>query len=243
MKPCTTKLTFAVLGLLAAAGCHRDPFPGPAATAFGVAIVDVSGEKQIAGAGASLDQPVVAQVNDAQGAAVAGALVQFSSNGGVHFDPPSGLTGTDGQFTTKVRLGGAAGRYALMATTKDKTGKPVQVEFSEIALDYQQTLGQELNEKYCSRCHNAESTAEKVSNHDNLSVPPHAFSDGAALNQITRENLIAFIAHGGAALRKSAEMPPYAPTLSTTEIEALGAFIRAIADPPYRPQGVFYANQ
>ena len=234
---------FAVLGLLAAAGCHRAPPPGPVATAFGVAIVDVSGEKQIAGAGAALDQPVVAQVNDAQGAAVAGALVQFSANGGVHFDPPSGLTGSDGQFTTKVRLGGTAGRYALMATTKDKTGKPAQVEFPEIALDYQQTLGQELNEKYCSRCHNAESTAEKVSNHDNLSAPPHAFSDGAALNQISRENLIAIIAHGGAALRKSAEMPPYAPTLSTIEIEALAAYIRAVADPPYRPQGVFYANQ
>lgn len=237
------KRVFAGLGLLAAAGCHRVPPPGAAVTAFGVAIVDVSGEKQIGGAGASLDQPLVAQVNDAQGAAVAGALVQFNSSGGARFDPPSGLTGSDGQFSTKVRLGGTAGRYALVATTKDKTGKPVQVEFPEIALNYQQTLGQELNERYCSRCHNAESTAEKVSNHDNLSVPPRAFTDGATLNQITRENLIAIIAHGGAALSKSAEMPPYAPTLSPTEIDALAAYIRAIADPPYRPQGVFYANQ
>jgi hypothetical protein len=48
----------------------------------------------------------------------------------------------------------------------------------------------------------------------------------------TRENLIAIIAHGGAALRKSAEMPPYAPTLSTTEIEALAAYI---ARSPIRP--------
>ena len=117
------------------------------------------------------------------------------------------------------------------------------MEFPEIALDYQQTLGQELNEKYCSRCHNAESTAERVSNHDNLSAPPHAFTDGAALNQMSHANLIAIIAHGGAALSKSAEMPPYAPTLSASEIEALTAYIRAVADPPYRPQGVFYANQ
>ncbi len=240
--PCATTFAFSMLGLLAATGCHRAPSPGLAATAFGAAIVDVSGEKQIAGVGASLDQSVVAQVNDAQGTPVAGALVQFSGSGEVHFDPPSGLTGSDGQFATKVRLGGNAGRYELVATTKDKTGKPVQVQFSEIALDYQQALGQELNEKYCSRCHNAESTAEKVSNHDNLSVPPHALSDGAALNQIGRESLIAIIAQGGAALRRSAEMPPYAPTLSTTEIDALAAYIRAIADPPYRPQGVFYAN-
>ncbi len=237
------KQTIAVLGLLAAAGCNRIPPPGPAASAYGAAIVDVSGEKQTAGAGEALDQPVVAQVNDAQGNPVAGALVRFSANRAVRFDPSQGLTGSDGQFTTKVQLGGMSGRYSLMATTSDKAGKAVQVEFPEIALDYQQTLGRELNEKFCSRCHNAESTAEKVSNHDNLTVPPHAFSDGAALNQITRANLIAIITHGGAALGKSAEMPPYSPTLSTTEIDALTAYIRAIADPPYQPPGVFNANQ
>jgi hypothetical protein len=38
----------------------------------------VSGEKQAAGVGSALDQPVVVQVNDDKGAAVAGALVQFA---------------------------------------------------------------------------------------------------------------------------------------------------------------------
>jgi mono/diheme cytochrome c family protein len=236
------KWAFAALGLLAAAGCHRVPSRGPAASAFGAAIVDVGGEKQTAGVDAALDQPVVAQVNDAQGNAVAGALVQFSAPDGVRFDPPSGLTGSDGQLSTKVRLGGVSGRYSLAATTGDRNGKPLQAIFPEIALDYQQTLGQELNEKYCSRCHNPESSAERVSNHDNLSVPTHSFSDGATLNRIGRANLIAIIAHGGAALGKSPEMPPYSPTLSASDIEALAAYIRAIADPPYRPQGVFYAN-
>ena len=37
---CAMKRTFAVLGMLAVAGCHRAPPPGPAATAFGVAIVE-----------------------------------------------------------------------------------------------------------------------------------------------------------------------------------------------------------
>ncbi len=41
---------------------------------------------------------------------------------------------------------------------------------------------------------------------------------------------------------KSPEMPPCSSTLSTTEIEALTAYIRAVADPPYRPPGVFNAN-
>jgi mono/diheme cytochrome c family protein len=173
---------------------------------------------------------------------VAGALVEFSAPGGVIFNPPSGLTGTDGQFTAAVRLGGMSGRYSLVASSRDAAGKPLQVTFAEIALDYQQTLGRELNEKFCSRCHNSESTAERVSNHDNLSVPPHSFSDGAALNPISRANLVAIISHGGAALAKSPEMPPYNPTLSTSDIDALVAYIRAVADPPYGPQGVFYAN-
>ncbi|MGD1094486.1 MAG: cytochrome c [Bryobacteraceae bacterium] len=238
------KLAFVALGLLAAAGCHRvPPSSAPAASAFGVAIVDVSGEKQAAGVGAMLDQPLVAQVNDAQGNGVLGALVEFSSAGGVRFDPPSGLTGSDGQFTTTVRLGSASGGYSLVATTRDKAGKSLQVTFAETALDYQQTLGRELNEKYCSRCHNPESSAEKVSNHDNLSVAAHSFSDGATLNPISRANLVAIISHGGAAVGKSPEMPPYSPTLSASDIDALVSYIRAVADPPYRPQGVFYANQ
>lgn len=229
----------ASLALLTAAGCRRTPPPAPAATVFGAAIVDVSGEKQVTGMGAALDQPVVVQVNDAQGNGVAGALVRFSAASGVVFDPVSGLTGADGQFSTAVRLGSRSGRYSLVATTRDKSGKTLQVTFPEIALDYQETLGRVLNEKYCARCHNPESTAERVSNHDNLSAPPHSFFDGATLNQFSRENLTAIISHGGVALGKSPEMPPYSPTLSASDIEALASYIRAIADPPYRPRGVF----
>ena len=55
-------------------------------------------------------------------------------------------------------------------------------------------------------------------------------------------NLAAIISHGGAALGKSAEMPPYVNRLDKAGIHALIAFIRAVADPPYRPQGVFYAS-
>ena len=237
-------LVTGTLTLLSLAGCQREtPQQTAGAKAFGVAIVDVSGEKQAAGVGATLDQPVVVKVTDAQGNGLAGALVQFSASGGLTFDPSSGPTGSDGQFSSAVRLGGMSGQFQVIARTRDRQGKLLPVTFDEIALDYQQTLGQQLNEKYCSRCHNAESTSERVSNHDNLSVPPHPFTDGATLNQISDANLIAIISHGGTALGKSAEMPPYTPTLSKTDIGALVAYIRAVADPPYRPQGVFYARQ
>ena len=230
--------------LVLAGGCVRRP-ASPAELrpkAFGAAVVLVSGEKQLAGVGAQLDQPVVVQVNDAKGAAVSGALVSFAAAGGVGFQPDHGLTGSDGQFTTIVSLGSMAGQYQIVASTADSTGKRVELPIAEIALGYQEQLGQQLNAAHCIRCHDPESTPERVSNHDNLTAKPHAFTEGAVLNAISNANLAAIINHGGAALNKSAEMPPYGNRLTKAEIDALAAYIRAVADPPYRPQGVFYAS-
>ena len=55
-------------------------------------------------------------------------------------------------------------------------------------------------------------------------------------------DLSAMISHGGNGLNKSPEMPPYGNTLTKQEIAALVAYMRAMADPPYRAQGVFYAS-
>jgi mono/diheme cytochrome c family protein len=210
--------------------------------AFGAALVSVSGEKQAAGVGSQLEQPLVVQVNDAQGIAVAGAPVRFSGAGGVVFNPDHGLTASDGQFATNVSLGGVHGWYQIVAATKDPSGKPVEIRINEIALGYRETLGAKLSEMHCVRCHETESTPERVSNHDNLNAKPHSLTDGAVTNAMSDANLSAIISHGGAAQGKSAEMPPFANTLTKPEIDALAAFIRAVADPPYRPQGVFYAS-
>lgn len=230
--------------LVAVTSCARHTAgPGaPQPKAFGTQVVLISGEKQWAGVGAQLDQPVVVQVNDAKGAAVAGALIRFSGAGGVEFHPDGGLTGADGQFTTNVNVGTATGQYQIVAWITGKTGKRTDLRIAEIALGYQERLGQQINAVHCIRCHDPESTAERVSNHDNLNAKPHAFTDGATLNAMSDANLAAIIAHGGVALNKSAEMPPYGNLLTKPEIDALVAYIRAVADPPYRPQGVFYAS-
>jgi mono/diheme cytochrome c family protein len=233
-----------ILGLSLVSGCARRPSgaPEPRPKAFGSAVVLVSGEKQVAGVGAQLDQAVVVQVNDAKGASVAGALVRFAAAGGVAFQPDHGLTGSDGQFATTVSLGNMAGQYRIVASTTDSSGKPAETPIAEIALGYQEQLGQQLDSIHCIRCHNPESTPERVSNHDNLSAQAHSFTDGAVLNAISDANLAAIISHGGAALNKSAEMPPYGNRLSKAEIDALVAYIRAVAAPPFRPQGVLYAS-
>lgn len=236
-------ITSLSLALLATSCSHKStPAPALKPTAFGAAIVESSGGKQFAQTGALLPQPVVVQVNDAQGTAVPGALVEFAAAPGVTFDPAGALTDSSGQVTTNVSLGGMAGRYQITASTYDKSHKKLEVKIDEIALGYQQTLGRRLNDQYCERCHNPESTAERVSNYDNLEVKPHPFTEGETLNKMSDADLTAIITHGGPALNKSALMPGWGNTLSKSDIQALIAYIRAVADPPSRSPGPVYAQ-
>ena len=237
-------LTIAVLLALLAASCSRktESVALPKPTAFGAAIVESSGGKQFAQTGSLLPQPVVVQVNDDKGTAVAGALVEFSAASGVAFDPAFALTDSSGQVTTNVSLGGMAGRYQLTASTLDKSRKKVELKVEEIALGYQQALGRHLNDQYCERCHNPESTVERVSNYDNLEVKPHPFTEGDTLNKISDADLTAIISHGGPALGKSALMPAWGNTLSKSDIQALISYIRAISDPPSRSAGPVFAS-
>lgn len=209
-------------------------------TAFGAAIVESSGGKQVAPTGALLPQPLVVQVNDEQGNGISGALVEFTAAPGVSFDSAHVLTDSSGQVTINVSLGEMAGRYQIAASTLDKSHKKVEVKIEEIALGYQQRLGRQLNEQYCDRCHNAESTVERVSNFDNLEVKPHPFTEGDTLNKMGDSDLTAVITYGGAAINKSALMPAWGNTLSKTDIQALIAYIRAVSDPPSRAAGPFY---
>ena len=229
--------------VLLGTSCSRKGASTPAlkATGVGSAIVESSGGKQLAQTGDLLPQPVVVQVNDEQGAAVAGAQVEFSAGPGVAFDPTSALTDSSGQVTTNVSLGGSAGRYQITASTFDKAHKRVELKLEEIALGYQQTLGRRLNDQYCDRCHNSESTAERVSNFDNLEVKPHPFSEGETLNKMTDSDLTAIITNGGPALQKSALMPAWGNTLSKSDIQALIAYIRAVSDPPSKDGGPLYS--
>jgi hypothetical protein len=233
-----------LISVLLLAGCsHKQQVAAPTkATAFGSAIVESSGGKQVAPAGTLLPQPVVVQVNDEQGNGVSGAAVEFSGPAGVAFDPANGTTDSSGQLTTNITLGSGAGRYELTATTHDKSQKRIDLKLQEIALDYQQVLGSKLNQHYCERCHNSESTPERVSNYDNLDVKPHAFTDGEYLNKISDDDLTAIITHGGPALNKSPQMPPYGYTLSKSDIQAVLAYIRAVADPP-RSGGLIYVRR
>ena len=224
-------------------GCVRNAASAPPPAAYGSAIVEVGGGKQSAPVGSRLEQPVVVQVNDDQGAAVAGAMVTFHGPNGVEFDPAAGPTDSSGQFTTNVSLGGMAGRYQIVASTLSKTQQKATLKIDEIALGYQQVLGRQLSAQYCSRCHNPESTPERVSNYDNLEVKPHPFTEGETFNKMSDADLMAIISHGGPALNKSPLMPPYGYTLPKSDLQALIAYIRMTSDPPYQAPGMSYTRK
>ena len=247
MKTCASFATrvFMVLSAISlASSCsHKSaPAPLPKPTAFGAAIAESSGGKQTAQTGTLLPQPLVVQVNDEQGTAVAGALVEFRAAPGVTFDPANGLTDSSGQVTTNVSVGGMDGRYQVVASTFDKSHKEIVLKVDEIALGYQQNLGRLLADQYCQRCHNPESSVERVSNYDNLEIKPHSFSEGDTYNKISDADLTAIISYGGPALNKSALMPAWGNNLNKSDITALISYIRAVSDPPSRDAGPVYAK-
>jgi hypothetical protein len=233
-----------MVAVVSLSGC-KHPAPQAAdlkATAAGTALVESSGGHQIGVTGTALKDPLVIQVNDEQGTAVPGAFVEFHGPAGVSFDPAAMITDSSGQATTSVTLGTIAGLYRLSAGTPGKS-KPVSLDIVETALGYQQRVGSILADKYCNRCHDPESSAERVSNHDNLDVKPHAFTEGDTLNKMSDADLTSIILHGGPALNRSALMPPYGNTLSASDVRALIAYARAVADPPYQPAGTVYARK
>jgi len=242
MKAAAVGFTLIVLSMIS---CSRRPTTQAAKPPSAVpsAIVEVSGGKQVGNIGTSLEQPIVVQINDAQGAAVSGASIWLRSARGVTFQPESGVTGSDGQFTAAVTLGSIAGKYRVFAEATGANGKSIELPLEELALGFEQNHGRQLAETYCARCHDSESTSERVSNFDNLGTKPHIFSDGPYLNKIANADLLAIISHGGPALGKSAEMPPYDHTLNRAGINALISYIRAVADPPYRTKEVIYAQR
>ena len=224
-------------------GCAKHEARPASPAPEGSVLTEVSGGKQIGVTGTELDQPIVVQVNDKQGAPIAGAPIMLTGVTGVTFTPQRGVSDASGQFTAVVRVGETSGRYVLTATSYDAHGTPIVLKLEEVALSWQQTRGRDLAHTYCDRCHDPESSAERVSNHDNLDPKPHAFSEGEFLNRISDADLSNIVSHGGPALGKSAEMPPYEYTLSKSDIEAVVTYIRAVADPPFHSPGVVYAQK
>ena len=229
-----------IVTVILLAGCKHSAPSQLSPKAVGMQIVEVSGSKQVAQVGSTLAQPVVLQVNGADGNPVNGALVRLRGDG-LQFTPAEALTDSSGQVSVAVQLGFNPGDYQLVAETPGAKGA-ASLSMREIALGYEQALGKSIHDQYCIRCHDRESTPERVSNFDNLSPSPHEFTDGATLNRLADSELINISTYGGQAVGKSPQNPAYGTTLKPAEIRAVVAYIRAVADPPYQTPGVKYGK-
>jgi cytochrome c5 len=103
-----------------------------------------------------------------------------------------------------------------------------------ITLNYQQAQGKRVFYSACVWCH-ADSTPAGPSNRYNLNPNPALMNDGSVLNPLTDEYLHNIIELGGSAMGKSGLMPPWGKMLSESDIQAVIAFTRAIAQPAYHP--------
>lgn len=102
-----------------------------------------------------------------------------------------------------------------------------------IPLDYQAAQGKRIFYEKCVWCH-ADTTSAGPSNRSNLSPTPPLINDGTVFNSLSDEFLENVVTLGGAAMGKSAIMPPWGKTLSQDEIQALVSYMRAVAQPPYQ---------
>jgi hypothetical protein len=124
-----------VLGLtIELASCGGDvvlPNPVPA-----TAITVLSGDLQVAPAGATLGQPLVVRVTDAGNRPVEGQAVAFTIDaGGGQVTPGSAKTDADGQASATWTLGAAAGQQRVQAkVTGDGVPATLLVKFSASAL-------------------------------------------------------------------------------------------------------------
>lgn len=105
-----------------------------------------------------------------------------------------------------------------------------------ISLNYQQAQGKRIFYQQCVWCH-ADATPAGPSNRSNLTPVPPLLNDGAILNTESNEYVQNIVTLGGAAMGKSAMMPPYGRMLSAEDIRAVVAFARVIAQPPYQATG------
>ncbi len=102
-----------------------------------------------------------------------------------------------------------------------------------IPLDYQEAQGKRIFYEKCVWCH-ADTTPAGPSNRSNLNPQPPLINDGTVFNPLSDEFLQNVVTLGGGAMGKSAIMPPWGRTLNQDEIQAVVAYIRAVAQPPYQ---------
>ncbi|MEE9606089.1 MAG: cytochrome c [Myxococcota bacterium] len=93
--------------------------------------------------------------------------------------------------------------------------------------------GAALYASQCASCHGERGDADGPVAAA-LDPKPAKHSDGAYMNALSDAYLFQVIVEGGAAVGKSQMMMPWGQVLADDQIRDLVAYVRTLADPPYR---------
>jgi mono/diheme cytochrome c family protein len=93
--------------------------------------------------------------------------------------------------------------------------------------------GKKLYVTYCSSCHGDSGKGDGPAA-ASLPVKPANHTDGNVMNKMSDKTLVDIISKGGQAAGKSAFMPPWGGSLREKQIADIVAYLRSIANPPYK---------
>ena len=99
-----------------------------------------------------------------------------------------------------------------------------------------QAEGKKLYLTYCSSCHGDNGKGDGPAA-QSLPVKPANHTAGAVMNQLTDKFLMEIISKGGSAVGKSPMMPGWGGQFKENQLRDIVAYVRSIADPPYKPAG------
>jgi mono/diheme cytochrome c family protein len=96
-----------------------------------------------------------------------------------------------------------------------------------------QADGKNLYTTYCSSCHGDKGNGDGVAS-KSLPVKLADHTNGLIMNQLSDKFLFDIISNGGNSVGKSSMMPAWGSQLNEKQIHDVIAYIRSIADPPYK---------
>jgi mono/diheme cytochrome c family protein len=94
--------------------------------------------------------------------------------------------------------------------------------------------GRKLYVTYCAVCHGEKGKGNGMAA-QSFPVKPADHTNGAIMNQLSDKFLTDVISKGGSAVGKSSFMPAWGSSFNERQIRDIVAYLRTIADPPYRP--------
>ncbi|HXH82874.1 MAG TPA: c-type cytochrome [Candidatus Tectomicrobia bacterium] len=95
--------------------------------------------------------------------------------------------------------------------------------------------GRDLYATHCATCHGPEARGDGPSA-AGFATKPTNLADGRIMNPLPDEFLVNVILHGGPAEGLAPTMPPFDAYLGEAQARDIVAYLRTLADPPFRPE-------